>query len=219
MAEKESDYGEDNSRYREEGYWDGRFKNEDEYEWLCGYDDVKAYLDRDINSFSRKILILGCGNSPFSASCFDAGYENIVSVDFSQEVIEKMRQKYGETHPKLVWHKADVRKLEKYADGAFDCVIDKACLDALVCNEGDPWCPNEETQSDMTDALYHSSRVLTDTGVFISIGFQQPHFRKKYLVQEAQSFGWEKSVETFPVDVGLGYFYTICKKTKTEGAE
>ena len=129
MAENESDYGEDNSRYREEGYWDGRFKSEEEYEWLCGYNDVKTYIERDIPSFNSKILVLGCGNSPFSANLFDAGYQDIVSVDFSMEVIEKMKQKHRESHPKLVWEKADVRKLENYKSNSFDYVIDKACLE------------------------------------------------------------------------------------------
>jgi hypothetical protein len=36
------------------------------------------------------VLVLGCGNSPFSAALYDAGFTNITSIDFSSVVIEKM---------------------------------------------------------------------------------------------------------------------------------
>ena len=45
---------------------------------------------------------------------------------------------------------------------------------------------------------------------FISIGFQQPHFRKRYLINEDVRYGWEDHIETDPINVGLGYFYTVC---------
>ena len=45
---------------------------------------------------------------------------------------------------------------------------------------------------------------------FISIGFQQPHFRKRYLINENVKYGWEDNLDTYPINVGLGYFYTVC---------
>ena len=80
---------EHNSRYREKEYWDKRFTNEDKYEWLCSYNDVKDYIVRDI-SVHDKILVLGCGNSTFSADLHDAGFRNVTSVDFSPNVIDAM---------------------------------------------------------------------------------------------------------------------------------
>ena len=207
---------EHNSRYREKEYWDKRFTKEDKYEWLCTYNDVKDYIVRDI-CVHDKILVLGCGNSTFSADLHDAGFHNVTSVDFSPNVIEAMKKKYNDSHPSLEWQVGDVRQLDGFSGESFDIVIDKACLDALVCDEGDPWSPNERTKNDMYATLKCVSRVLKRNGVsnanhrkFISIGFQQPHFRKRYLINDHVKFGWEDNVETFPINVGLGYFYMVC---------
>ena len=216
------------TKYREQSYWEKRFQSEDEYEWLCKFEDVKEYIFRDIN-FTDRILVLGCGNSTFSADLYDAGYSNVTSVDFSQVVIESMRTKYISSHPALKWVVGDVRDL-KLLDSTFDVVIDKACLDALVCDEGDPWNPNEQTLNDMRLTLESVVWVLRQkeafphgNKTFISIGFQQPHFRKRYLIpshaddcdkaegEKDPAYGWEKNVETFPIESGLGYFYIRCK--------
>lgn len=214
-SESEED-SERNSRYREKEYWDKRFIKEDKYEWLCSYNDVKDYIVRDVSA-DDKILVLGCGNSTFSAELYDAGFQNVTSVDFSPNVIDAMKKKYNDTHPSLQWQIGDVRKLDCFSDESFDIVIDKACLDALVCDEGDPWSPNERTKNDMYATLKCVARVLKknegsnmNRRKFISIGFQQPHFRKRYLINEQVKFGWEENVDTFPINVGLGYFYMVC---------
>ncbi len=107
--------------------------------------------------------------------------------------------------------------MKEIKDGSFDVVIDKACLDALVCDEGDPWSPNDETKKDMEESLTSVVRVLkkNSSAIFISIGFQQPHFRKRYLISDSCRYGWEQDVETFNIDVGMGYFYTRCKINNT----
>ena len=202
----------DNSKYKEKNYWEDRFQTEEEYEWLCKFDDVKEYINRDI-SFDDKILILGCGNSTFSADLCNDGYENITSADFSSVVIDAMTKKYNSSHPSLKWIVSDVRDLKEFCDDIFDVVIDKACIDALVCDEGDPWNPNDQTKNDVNATLNSVVRVMKSqsTSKFVSIGFQQPHFRKRYLIQPNKKFGWEQDVETFEIDVGMGYFYTRCK--------
>ena len=124
-----------------------------------------------------------------------------------------MKKKHKLSHPSLQWIVSDVRDLKEIRDDAFDVVIDKACLDALVCDEGDPWSPNEETVKDIDATLNSIVRVLIhhETPMFISIGFQQPHFRKRYLTSNGRKYGWEDSIETSAIDVGMGYFYTRCK--------
>ena len=202
----------DNTQYKRQEYWDERFQTEEKYEWLCGYSHAEQYLNEDVPK-DASVLILGCGNSPFSADMSDGGYTNITSVDFSAVVIEKMSEKYRDTHPSLKWVVADVTKLEERFDRlSFDVVIDKACLDALVCDEGDPWSPNETTVVDMEAALNSAAGLTRGGGLFISIGFQQPHFRKRYLKRSSCSYGWENSIEVKKIDSGLGYFYTKCTK-------
>jgi EEF1A lysine methyltransferase 4 len=203
----------DNTQYKRQAYWNERFKTEDHYEWLCGFDDVMTYFTQDVPNKSASVLILGCGNSPFSAQMADAGYTNVTSVDFSSVVIAKMTDKYKESHPALKWVEADVRRLDRlFERHSFDVVVDKACLDALVCDEGDPWSPNNDTIADMEQALNSIARTTKMGGLFLSIGFQQPHFRKRYLQRRSCSFGWEQNIEVEKIDCGLGYFYTRCRK-------
>ena len=202
----------DNTQYKRKAYWDERFQTEDNYEWLCGFKDVAQYLNTDVPK-DASVLILGCGNSPFSAEMADGGYTNITSVDFSSVVVEKMKAKYSTTHPALKWVVADVKRLDLRFDRlSFDVVIDKACLDALVCDEGDPWSPNEATVFDMENALNSIAGTVRPGGLFISIGFQQPHFRQRYLKRKSCSFGWETNITVQQIDSGLGYFYTKCIK-------
>ena len=201
----------DNTQYKRQEYWDARFQTEEDYEWLCGYEHVCDFLQRDISK-QASVLILGCGNSPFSCEMADAGYTNVTSVDFSSVVINKMIEKYATSHPSLKWIVADVKRLDEvFSLHSFDVIIDKACLDALVCDEGDPWSPNESTVADMEGALNSIARTTKRGGLFISIGFQQPHFRKRYLVRKSCSFGWEKEITVSNIDSGLGYFYTKCQ--------
>ena len=113
----------------------------------------------------------------------------------------------------MKWIVSDVRDLKEFCDDNFDVVIDKACIDALVCDEGDPWNPNDQTKNDVNATLNSVVRVMKSqsTSKFVSIGFQQPHFRKRYLIHPEKKFGWEQDVETFEINVGMGYFYTRCK--------
>merc|ERR1712227_216124 len=119
-----------------------------------------------------------------------------------------MQKKYASTHPALTWIVSDVRDLKELPDNKFDIVIDKACLDALMCDVKDPWCPNEKTKTDVDQTLRSVVRVMKDRTLssFISVGFQQPHFRKPYLNANDNKYGWENDMEVFPIEIGFGYF-------------
>lgn len=203
---------ENNFQYKDRNYWEHRFQTEEEYEWLCTYNDVKEYIHRDVKK-QDNILILGCGNSTFSADLCNAGFINITSIDFSSVVINAMKKKYAVLHPSLQWMVSDVRDLKEIMDRTFDFVIEKCCLDALVCDEGDPWNPKDETKKNIDATLSSVARVLkrNSTAAFISIGFQQPHFRKQYLTSNDGRYGWEQNIHTSTINLGMGYFYTRCK--------
>jgi 2-polyprenyl-3-methyl-5-hydroxy-6-metoxy-1,4-benzoquinol methylase len=91
-----------NTEYGKKTYWDHRFSTEPEYEWLVSWEDV-AYLLKPFLSPSSRILVVGCGNSSFSANLYDAGYKNISSVDFSDIVINAMRSRNQEQRPEMEW--------------------------------------------------------------------------------------------------------------------
>ncbi|CEM01849.1 unnamed protein product [Vitrella brassicaformis CCMP3155] len=176
----------DNQQYAKREYWDERFASEESYEWLVSFDGVKGQLTPLLRE-QDDILVVGCGNSSFSADLFDAGYRHVTSIDYSSRVIERMTARY----PQLKWLCADMTKLEdSFPAGSFDVVIDKAAMDALVCEEGDPWNPNESVVQSC-DAMCRGVRhVLKPSSAgdppspsrFIQISFAQPHFRRRYLL-------------------------------------
>jgi 2-polyprenyl-3-methyl-5-hydroxy-6-metoxy-1,4-benzoquinol methylase len=81
-----------NKEYGKKLYWDERFAQEDNFEWLVGYKQVASQLSQFLKS-SDKILVVGCGNSNFSSDLYDAGYLSIINIDFSQVVIDIMKEK------------------------------------------------------------------------------------------------------------------------------
>lgn len=172
-------------------------------------------LDKCMSTFTHaqsrlnSLPQVGCGNSSFSADLYDAGFPNIVNIDFSTVVIDSMRQKHEQVslpnsdivaavpycargsvaelgavpqeRPHMRWEVMDMTDL-KYESGTFDVVIDKAAMDALMTDEGDVWDPNPEVLEAADRMCGHMSRVLKPHGVFLQISFAQPHFRRRYLL-------------------------------------
>lgn len=100
--------------YAAKSYWDKRFLTEDSFEWLQMWDDYGETLLKVLSSkFENKqkesveILIVGCGNSDLGARLYNEGWINIINLDFSDIVIERMKNKYKETCPKMKWIEGD----------------------------------------------------------------------------------------------------------------
>jgi SAM-dependent methyltransferase len=197
----------ENREYKTVEYWDGRFENEAAYEWLCGFSGVGALLMPFLSVAAPRVLVVGCGNSSFSEELArsvgapESG-ARVVSIDFSATVIEAMRRR----SPQLEWEVMDMTALT-FPDASFDLVIDKAAMDALVTDEGDPWDPNAETRASCAAMVSSVQRVLRPGGRFLMISFQQPHFRKRYLTHPALSPPKVQGIE-----VGMGYFFFSMQK-------
>ena len=76
----------------------------------------------------------------------------------------------------------DVRNMS-YADGSFDCVIDKALLDAMACSDG--------ASGNIEQMLSQIHRVLSPNGVYICISHAKEAKRKKYL-KNVKKYNWER---------------------------
>lgn len=196
------DLRKDNSVYRLREYWDERFEEEEEYEWLASYKDVRSQIRSVIPSTSR-VLVVGHGNSRLGIDLHEDGYRNVTNSDFSKVVIDKMKARY----PQLLWIEADMLSLSRCCDFVekFDYVLDKAAMDALVTDEGDPWNPSERTREEVGMVCREARSVLKEGGKLIQISFQQPHFRKALMSSEAIL------EEVRSVEVGLGYFFYVWK--------
>ncbi|KAG2764060.1 hypothetical protein JG687_00003082 [Phytophthora cactorum] len=211
---------EDNRTYKEKGYWDSRFDSEESYDWLARYENMAELLAKYVRP-SDRILMVGCGNSTFSIDMYKAGFHNITNIDFSKVVIERMSAKYSEEMPEMKWIEADMTKLrEVFTPESFDVVIDKAAMDALMCDEGDVWSPSEAVIEQAAAMCSGITSVLVPQGTFVQISFAQPHFRKRFLLGEGEQaptstvYGWEYSYHN--IEIGLGYFFYVLQKTSTK---
>jgi EEF1A lysine methyltransferase 4 len=188
-----------NKIYGSKDYWEERFETEQDFDWLLSYEQLAPQLepfffhDEDKSTTKKKkenlkVLIVGCGNAPFSADLYQSGLtHNIVNTDYSKTVIATMRAKHAASCPKMTWLVVDMLELDDmesaFAAESFDIVIDKAVMDTLLTGEGDVWNPNAEVVQKAHTMCRQISRVLkSNGGIFLQISLAQPHFRRKYLL-------------------------------------
>ena len=143
---------------------------------------------------------------------FKDGFTNLDNIDYADSVIDMLKEKYKEHAEQLRFDCMDMMNMEAYQDGAFDIVIDKATMDVILTDNKDPWNPSDEVRERSHKLLTECIRVLKPKGTFISISFDQPHFRKKLLLSDALKDKWTFSQKN--IDCGLGYFMYILKKNE-----
>ena len=102
--------------------------------------------------------------------------------------------------PQMKWLEADMTRLcDVFAPATFDVVIDKAAMDALMCDEGDVWSPSETVIEQAAAMCNGITSVLVPRGTLLQISFAQPHFRKRFLLGEGEQtassavYGWDYS--------------------------
>lgn len=79
---------------------------------------------------------MGCGNSAFTESLYQDGYQNITNIDFSEVLITELSEKYA-PFEELDFVCLDLSipiNTDFIEDGAFEFVLDKGCLDCILCN-------------------------------------------------------------------------------------
>lgn len=143
--------------FRSKEYWDTFFeqRGDEAFEWYGDYKDLRAHVIRHVSPHD-KLLMLGCGNSSFSADLYDNGCTDIINVDFSETLIASMREQ-NLARPKMRWEVMDMTMLS-FADDSFDVVFDKGALDALLSVDEPLLLQKAE------DMFAHISRVLLPGG-------------------------------------------------------
>ncbi|KAG6410749.1 hypothetical protein SASPL_128817 [Salvia splendens] len=215
--------------YLDPNYWDKRFDHEEHYEWFKDYSHFRHLILEYIKPKSA-VLEVGCGNSQLCEELYRDGITDLTCIDLSSVAVEKMKQRLSTKGYKevkvleadvtiliyafLFLLLSEVKVLEAdmlqlpFEDECFDVVIEKGTMDVLFVDSGDPWNPEPETVSRVMAMLEGIHRVLKPNGIFISITFGQPHFRRPFF--SAPAFTWSTEWKTF--GDGFHYFFYILKK-------
>ncbi|KAF9620208.1 hypothetical protein IFM89_010943 [Coptis chinensis] len=196
------------SAYLDPNYWDKRFSSEEHYEWFKDYSHFQHLIQQHISPTSSSVLELGCGNSKLCEELFKDGITDITCIDLSPIAVDKMQKRLldkGYTDIKVLV--ADMLELP-FEKESFDFVIEKGTMDVLFVDSGDPWNPRPETVNKVMAMLKEVHRVLKQDGIFISISFGQPHFRRPLF--EAPEFTWSLNWNTF--GDGFHYFFYTLRK-------
>uniref|UniRef100_A0A7N0T116 EEF1A lysine methyltransferase 4 n=1 Tax=Kalanchoe fedtschenkoi TaxID=63787 RepID=A0A7N0T116_KALFE len=195
------------SGYLDPQYWDKRFCSEEHYEWFKDYSHFRHLIQQHVQ-ISSSVLELGCGNSQLCEELYRDGITEVTCIDLSAVAVEKMKQRLaakGYNEVKVL--EADMLDLP-FTNQSFDVVIEKGTMDVLFVDCGDPWNPNPETVTKVTAMLQNVHRVLKPDGIFISITFGQPHFRRPFF--SAPEFTWSVEWRTFGET--FHYFVYVLKK-------
>ncbi|XP_050231175.1 uncharacterized protein LOC126680163 [Mercurialis annua] len=195
--------------YLDPNYWNERFSKEEHYEWFKDYSHFQHLIQTHISPNSS-VLELGCGNSQLCDEMYNDGITEITCIDLSAVVVEKMQQRLlAKGYKEIKVLEADMLDLP-FSDECFDVVIEKGTMDVLFVNSGDPWNPRPETVKQVKAMLEGVHRVLKPDGIFISISFGQPHFRRPLF--DAPEYSWSVEWKTF--GDGFHYFFYILRKGK-----
>jgi len=109
----------------QETYWDG-VSEKKEFTLPLQMGEFGKVVSREMT-----VLDVGCGYGRTLNELYDAGYENLFGVDYSQGMIDRGRR----LHPYLDLRKNDGSTLP-FEDGAFDAVILIAVLTCIAESEG-----------------------------------------------------------------------------------
>ncbi|XP_026456164.1 EEF1A lysine methyltransferase 4 isoform X2 [Papaver somniferum] len=204
------------SSYLDPLYWDKRFSSEEHYEWLKDYSHFRHLIQLYIKPISpTSVLELGCGNSQLGEELHRDGITGLTCIDLSAVAVDNMQKRLLSKGIKdiqvLV---ADMLDLP-FEKESFDVVIEKGTMDVVFVDSGDPWNPRPETVKKAMAMLQGVHRVLKPDGVFVSISFGQPHFRRPLF--EAPEFSWSIEWKTF--GDGFHYFFYILKKNRIKIVE
>lgn len=203
--------------FRKKEYWDAFFekRSEQAFEWYGEYAQLQRGLLAELGlpqgapaSMLRKlkqavrVLVVGCGNSELSKQLADDGFSTLVSVDFSERVVDEMRRK----HPDMQWEVMDMTDMKAFAAGSFDLVVDKGALDALMASD------TPEIRQDATKMLLEVQRVLSPGGRYCCVTMAQDFILRHVLTffcvstaaeadsEAAKATGWAVTVREVPRD-------------------
>ncbi|KAM3143476.1 hypothetical protein pb186bvf_004537 [Paramecium bursaria] len=123
--------------YAQPNFWDDRYKeHKGNFDWYVEWPQLQKFLSDGPMKIDKeaKILMVGCGNSKLSEQMYEDGYQNILSIDISETIVQRMQEEARKKNYNLQYRVMDATQLP-FEDKLFDVAIDKGTLDALACGD------------------------------------------------------------------------------------
>jgi len=119
-----------------------------------------------------------------SEDMFQDGFQNITDVDFSENAVKIMEDRYKEKNININYLHLDATDMSQFSRGQFSAVLDKGTLDSILCGEnaipiGDKY-------------IREVFRILDDNGTFICISYGDEEHRKGFFTTQDWSIKVEK---------------------------
>ncbi|KAK7318954.1 hypothetical protein RJT34_03663 [Clitoria ternatea] len=174
--------------------WDKFFTirgSDSSFEWYAEWPQLRdplLSLLQTLHPPPLHLLVPACGNSRLSEHLYDAGYTSITNIDFSKVVISDMLRRNVRDRPLMRWRVMDITAMQ-FEDDAFNAVIDKGGLDALMEPELGPKLGNQY--------LSEIKRVLKPGGKFVCLTLAESHVLD--LLFSKFRLGWKMSVDAIPL--------------------
>jgi ubiquinone/menaquinone biosynthesis C-methylase UbiE len=189
-------------------YWNQRYSQEVglSFDWIRTYEEIKEFIIPCLfGNKQAEILVIGCGNSLLSEGIYHEGYRYISNIDFSEEIIHQMEDRYKE-YSDMDFQVADATDL-KLEPNCMSCVIDKGVLDSIMCGVS-----GQEEATKMISNIYN---VLTPGGVYICVSCAPPENRE--LIFAKPGCNWEIKKHKLPIKgakdpLKYHYIYILSKK-------
>lgn len=171
--------------FGEQKFWDDRWSKETEPIEFYQEPEVITNLLNSLNISSRSIFLPGCGFSTLPQALVQLPTRpEITAVDWSPNVIQKQQK----LHPGAIkFMTTDVRECTGLADNSFDLVLDKACLDSILCS-------SDDAEQQYIRTLSHYARLLCIGGYLLVISHASSEFRANLFAQLEQPLSLEKTL-------------------------
>ncbi|KAJ4459571.1 hypothetical protein PAPYR_4292 [Paratrimastix pyriformis] len=177
------------AEFGEKSYWERFFAQRKKgFEWYGEFQHIRPFMPPIIPD--DQVLALGAGNSDFSALLYDSGIHHITNIDFSESVIHDMTARHSQARPEMQWRLMDMTDLQ-FPDESFHTVIDKAALDALMCEH----TPQIDARG--AAVLGHVQRVLRPGGHYVCVSLLQEHILRRLLASFGPASGYRVEVHLF----------------------
>jgi SAM-dependent methyltransferase len=153
--------------YGDKAYWEGLYAAEAGRtdEWLLSWAAI-APLITSAAPRAATVLHLGCGNSTLGEEMHQAGYPQVVNIDYAEAAVRQLRARAVGKRG-LFYLVMDARALA-FADGTFDLVVEKGTLDAIACLD---------EEDAVERAVGQAWRVLRPGGLLVSLSMRVPRSR------------------------------------------